>query len=129
VPVGLTPRDKIGAEVGPIPNPRRSDDAPVLLPRTGESRPPAAPAALPRRPLSADGAAVYGYLSHFLELRRNSLTVVAANDVEPLPSPPKMPPNSPSLGERKSPSSRPATTTSRPQNFSLISTNYKGEVV
>jgi hypothetical protein len=58
VPVGLTLRDKIGAEVGPIANP-------ALPPRTGESRPPAAPAALPRRPLSADGAAVYGISQSF----------------------------------------------------------------
>lgn len=99
--LGATATERSGADVGPIPNPKRApseDDAPALPPRTGERRPPAVPVTPPRRPLSADGAAVYRYLSHVLELRRNSLTVEAADDAVSL-SPPRTPSNKAALKE------------------------------
>jgi hypothetical protein len=69
---GAVATERSGADVKPIPNPKRApseDDALVLPPRTGERRPPAAPVNPPRRLLPADGASVYRYLGHILELR------------------------------------------------------------
>ena len=77
--VGATPRERRGSDVGPSCTPKRAppsaaeDEDPESLPppRTGDKRPLAALLTPPRRPLSADEAAVYRYVSHVLKKLRS----------------------------------------------------------